>query len=81
MGDDYYDENSYGNEDQNDLMELIRTHKEEASSMEIRERIDQLQNEIKAYKTAQQNAGDALSSAEMELDEILDEEYRNGNKD
>ena len=82
MGDDFYDdENNYGDEDQNDLMEMIRTHKEEISSMEIREKIDQLNEEIKGYKTAQRDAGDALNSAEMELDEILDEEYRNTNKE
>jgi cell fate (sporulation/competence/biofilm development) regulator YmcA (YheA/YmcA/DUF963 family) len=55
--------------------------KEEKSSMEIREKIDQLTEEIKTYKTAQRDASDALSSAEMELDEILDEEYRNSNKE
>lgn len=82
MGDDFYDdENNYGDEDQNDLMEAIRTHKEETSSMEIREKIEKLTDEIKAYKTAQRNAGDALNSAEMELNEILDEEYRNTNKE
>ena len=83
MGEDFYDddENNYGDEDQNDLMEMIRTHKEGISSMEISEKINQLTKEIEDYKTAQRNAGDALSSAEMELDEILDEEYRNSNKD
>ena len=44
--------------------------------MEIREKIDRLMTEIDDYKVAQRNVEDALSSAEMELDEILDEEYR-----
>lgn len=82
MGEDFYnDENNYGDEDQNDLMEMIRTHKEGISSMEIREKIEKLTSEIENYKTAQRDASDALDSAEMELNEILDEEYRNSNNE
>lgn len=75
------DEDDYGDEDQNDLMQMIRAHKEENGLMEIKsqeanKKIHELLDEIENHKTAQRNAGDALASAEMELDEILDEEYR-----
>ena len=74
------DEDNYGDEDQNDLMEMIRTNKEdqfmEIKSQEANNKIHELMEEIENHKTAQRNAGDALASAEMELDEILDEEYR-----
>lgn len=55
---------------------IMRNAQGGKSSMEIREKIDRLMTEIDDYKVAQRNVEDALSSAEMELDEILDEEYR-----
>lgn len=75
------DEDNYGDEDQNDLMEMINTHKEEDQFMEIKSqeanaKIKELLEEIDNHETAKRNAGDALASAEMELNEILDEEYR-----
>ncbi len=76
----YEDEDNYGDEDQNDLMEMIRANKEEPfmeiKSQEANKKIHELLDEIDNHKTAQRNAGDALASAEMELNEILDEEYR-----
>lgn len=74
------DEDNYGDEDQNDLMEMIRNNKEdqfmEIKSPEVNKKIHELMEEIDNHKTAQRNAGDALASAELELSEILDEEYR-----
>ena len=74
------DEDNYGDEDQNDLMEMIRNNKEdqfmEIKSPEVNKKIHELMDEIDNHKTAQRNAGDALASAELELSEILDEEYR-----
>lgn len=74
------DEDNYGDEDQNDLMQMIRAHKEEPfmeiTSQEANVKIHELMDEIENHKTAQRNAGDALASAEMELNEILDTEYR-----
>lgn len=76
----YEDEDNYGDEDQNDLMEMIRANKEEPDmeikSQEANNKIHELLEEIDNHKTAQKNAGDALASAEMELNEILDTEYR-----
>ena len=37
-----------------------------------------IMTEVEIYKQAIQDAKDALASAEMELDEVLDEEFRNG---
>ena len=48
----------------------------EIKSQEANKKIQELLEEIDNHKTAQRNAGDALASAELELDEILDEEYR-----
>lgn len=74
------DEDNYGDEDQNDLMQMIRANKEEPfmeiTSQEANAKIHELMDEIENHKTAQRNAGDALASAEMELNEVLDTEYR-----
>lgn len=81
LDEDFYDDDeNYGDEDQNDIMQMIRRHEEETPSMEISEKIDQLMKEIEIYKEAQDNACYALESAEMELTDILDEEYRSANK-
>ena len=76
-----FEEDNYGDEDQNDLMEMIRKNKEDGVSMEIKSpeanaKISKLLDEIENHKTAQRNASDALASAELELDDVLDEEYR-----
>ena len=39
-------------------------------------KIQKLMKEVEIYKQAIQDAKDALDSAEMELDETLDEEFR-----
>ncbi len=39
-------------------------------------RIVNLMKEVEIYRQAVQDAKDALESAEMELDEVLDEEFR-----
>lgn len=73
------DEDNYGDEDQNDLMQMIRANKEEPmeiTSQEVNTKIHELMDEIENHKTAQRNAGNALASAEMELNEVLDTEYR-----
>ena len=64
---------SYGDEDQNDLMMEINNYKGEAI-MET-SKIQDLFNEVEIYKQAIQDAKDALASAEQELDETLDAEY------
>lgn len=71
----------YGDPDQDGPAEIIRKNKEDVSSMDTREKIERLTEEIDAYKTAQHNAGEALASAEMELDEVLTEEFRNTEKE
>ena len=68
---DYY---SYGDEDQNDLMQDINDYKGEVT-METNKKIQELFNEVEIYKQAIQDAKDALASAEQELDETLDAEY------
>ena len=69
------DKENYGDEDQNELMELIDNYKGE-KSMETN-KIQELFNEVELYKQAIQDAKDALASAEKELDETLDAEYDN----
>ena len=64
---------SYGDEDQNALMDAIDNYKGENEKME--NKIQQLFNEVEIYKQAIQDAKDALASAEMELDETLDAEF------
>ena len=66
----------YGDEDQNDLMQLIDDYKGEDEFMET-SKIQELLNEVATYKQAIQDAKDALASAEMELDETLEAEYDN----
>ena len=75
------DEDNYGDEDQNDLMEMIRRNKEDICSMEItsteaNKKIHELIDEIENHETAKNIACAALASAEQELSEVLDEEYR-----
>lgn len=75
------DEDDYGDEDQNDLMQMIKSNKEdqfmEIKSPAVNARVGELLEEIENHETAQRNAGDALASAEMELAGILDEACRN----
>ena len=66
-------EHNYGDEDQNDLMNLIDNYKGE-DTME-NNKIQELMNEVEIYKQAIQDAKDALASAEMELDATLDKEF------
>ena len=41
----------------------------------VMSKIQELMNEVEIYKQAIQDAKDALASAEMELDETLEEEF------
>ena len=66
------DYETYGDEDQNELMNLINNHKGE-EPMETK--IAELFNEVEVYKQAIQDAKDALASAEQELDETLESEF------
>lgn len=66
---------NYGDEDQNDLMNLIDSY--EGDIVMENNKIQELMSEVEIYKQAIQDAKDALASAEMELDETLDEEYNN----
>lgn len=72
------DEDNYGDEDQNDLMQMIKQNKEdqfmEITSQETVTKVNNLLEEIENHKTALSNAEDALNSAEMELNGVLDEE-------
>lgn len=65
---------NYGDEDQNDLMNMIDNYKGEDEIMETN-KIQKLMDEVEVYKQAIQDAKDALASAEMELDETLDAEF------
>ena len=65
---------NYGDEDQNDLMNMIDSNKGEEETMEI-SNIQKLMEEVETYKQAIQDAKDALASAEQELDETLEAEY------
>lgn len=60
----------YGDEDQNDLMDMIKNYKGE-EDME-NDRIEQLHNDIAAYREALDNAEGALAEAERELVEELE---------
>lgn len=64
---------NYGDEDQNELMNLINSYRGE-NSMDTT-RIQELTSEVEIYKQAIQDAKDALASAEQELDETLDAEF------
>lgn len=66
---------NYGNEEQNDLMEQTGNNIEEEEEMDV-SYIQKLMNEVEIYKQAIQNAKDALASAEMELDEVLAETFK-----
>jgi predicted nucleic acid-binding Zn-ribbon protein len=68
-------EESYGDEDQNDLMKLINEYKGETAMG--KSKIQELFEEVELYKQAIQDAKDALASAEQELDETLDAEFEN----
>lgn len=72
------DEDNYGDEDQNDLMQMIKQNKEdqfmEITSQETVSKVNTLLEEIENHKTALGNAEAALNSAEMELNGVLDEE-------
>lgn len=61
-----------GREDQNNLEERI--NKGESSTME-NSNIQKLMEEVETYKQAIQDAKDALASAEMELDDALENEF------
>lgn len=62
---------SYGDEDQNDIMQLIDTEKGETEMSDIKK----LEMEVETYRQAIQDAKDALASAEQELDDLLAYEY------
>lgn len=66
------DEFFYGDEDQNDMMEEINNYKEDLPMDALGERIKKLEDEIVCYKETIKDMQDALASAEMELDEVLD---------
>lgn len=66
------DDEIYGDEDQNELMNLINNYKGEKP---MENKIQELFNEVELYKQAIQDAKDALASAEQELDETLDAEF------
>ena len=63
----------YGDEDQNELMNIINSYRGE-DNMDAT-RIQELTSEVEIYKQAIQDAKDALASAEQELDETLDAEF------
>lgn len=59
----------YGDEDQVELMNLIKNHKGENEIME--NRIAEITRDIEAYEEAIENAEGALAEAERELNEEL----------
>lgn len=61
----------YGDEDQADVMEMIRNYKGEDEMEEV-SRIEQLHRDIENYETAIDNAEGALAEAERELVEELE---------
>lgn len=61
----------YGDEDQNDLMNMIKNYKGEDEEME-EARVQKILDDIKAYREAIDNAEGALAEAERELIEELD---------
>ena len=63
---------SYGDEDQNELMHMINSYKEDEK---MDNRIQNLMVEVETYRQAIQDAKDALASAEQELDEVLAAQY------
>lgn len=67
------DNELYGDEAQNELMNLANNYEGEGSM--DNDKIAELFKEVELYKQAIQDAKDALASAEQELDETLDAEY------
>ena len=55
-------------------MTFINENEGESESME-NNKIRELMSEVETYRQAIQDAKDALASAEMELDETLEEEF------
>ena len=55
----------YGDEDQNELMDMIKNYKGEENMEE--NRIEKIEKDIAAYKQAIENAEGALEAAEREL--------------
>ena len=68
---------NYGDEDQNELMQMIDDYKGD-NAME--NKIEKLFSEVEIYQQAIQDARDALASAEQELDETLDAVFENENQ-
>jgi len=64
---------SDGNEE-NNLKTQINIQEGEDKPMG-NEKIKSLMHEVEVYKQAVQDAEDALASAEMELDELLEQEF------
>lgn len=62
-----------GKEDGNNLVNSIDKGETDMSE----NKIQKLMEEVEIYKQAIQDAKDALASAEMELDETLEEEFNN----
>lgn len=67
--------NIYGDEDQNDLMELIKNYKGEDYMEDTR--INQIYKDIASYEKAIENAEGALEEAERELQEEFERKYMN----
>lgn len=65
----------YGDEDQNDLMQLINDYKEEGEEIMDNSKIAELERDIRNYQQAIENAEGALDEAERELAEELDRRY------
>ena len=61
----------YGDEDQNDIMAMIKDYKGEDEMEETR--IQKINRDIAAYREAIDNAEGAIEEAERELEEILAE--------
>ena len=68
----------YGDEDQNDLMQLINDYKEEGEEIMDNSKIAELERDIRNYQQAIENAEGALDEAERELAEELDRRYNGG---
>lgn len=60
----------YGDETQNELMNLIKQNKEEGDTT-MENEIQKLTADIEVYKEAIENATIALEAAEMELDDAI----------
>lgn len=64
----------YGDETQNDLMNIIKNYKGEEENMEDN-RIKEIATDIEKYKEAIENAEGALAEAERELTAELERCY------